>query len=547
MHKFSDKTIYEIYVRSFKDSNNDGVGDLNGISQKLDYLKDLGVDYIWLTPIFVSPQNDNGYDISDYYSIDPIFGNFKDFENLVYEAGKKNIGVMLDMVFNHTSTQHEWFQKALQGHKKYQDFYIFKNNEDGKPPTNWESKFGGSAWEYVPTLDKWYLHLFDKTQADLNWNNPEVRQELKKIILFWKNKNVNGFRFDVINLVSKPDIFINDASGDGRKYYTDGPKIHEFIKEIVQDTGIGNMITVGEMSSTTIDNCIKYSGGNSGELSMVFHFHHLKVDYKNGDKWALDKPNFKELKQIILDWQTAMQENNSWEALFLCNHDQPRAISRFGDDKKYWEKSVKMLATLTHTLRGTPYIYQGEEIGMTNPEFKTIDKYKDVESKNYYKILMEKGISQEIAFKIISKRSRDNSRTPMQWDDGIYSGFSDTKPWIDVASNFQLINTKKQINNEDSPYWYYKKLIQLRKTNKEISKGDIEFLFHENQNIIAWKRQYKDNILYICNNLTDQNQCIDVQELNLKNNILLSNYEACILKNGTLTLRPYESIILQQH
>lgn len=545
MHNFCDKTIYEIYVKSFKDSNNDGIGDINGITQKLDYLENLGVDYIWLTPIFASPQNDNGYDISDYYAIDPIFGNFTDFDNLVYEAGKRQIAVMLDMVFNHTSTKHEWFQKALKGDKKYQDFYIFKNNEDDKPPTNWESKFGGSAWEYVPYLDKWYLHLFDKTQPDLNWNNPEVRQELKKIILFWKNKKVNGFRFDVINLVSKPDIFIDDKTGDGRKFYTDGPKIHEFIKEIVQDTGISNMITVGEMSSTSIDNCIKYSGENSGELSMVFHFHHLKVDYKDGNKWSLTSPDFINLKQIIYNWQNAMQTNNSWEALFLCNHDQPRAVSRFGDDKTYWEKSAKMFATLTQTLRGTPYIYQGEEIGMTNPGFKTIEQYKDVESKNFYKILRKNGASNDLAIKTISERSRDNSRTPMQWDKSKYSGFSNTKPWIDLALNHQKINVENQVNNVDSVFNHYKKLIRLRKTNKAISIGTIEFLFHKNENIIAWKRQHENSSLFIFNNLTTKNININIKHLKINNEIILSNYESIVFEDGILTLRPYEALILK--
>lgn len=544
MHNFCDKTIYEIYVKSFKDSNNDGIGDINGITQKLDYLENLGVDYIWLTPIFVSPQNDNGYDISDYYSIDPIFGNFTDFENLVNEAEKRQIGIMLDMVFNHTSTEHEWFQKALKGDKKYQDFYIFKNNEDDKPPTNWQSKFGGSAWEYVPNLNKWYLHLFDKTQADLNWNNPEVRQELQKIILFWKNRNVKGFRFDVINLVSKPDKFIDDKNGDGRKFYTDGPKIHEFIKEIVQDTGIGDMITVGEMSSTSINNCIKYSGENSGELSMVFHFHHLKVDYKDSDKWAITKPDFKSLKQIIYDWQTAMQTNNSWEALFLCNHDQPRAVSRFGDDKSYWEKSAKMLATLTHTLRGTPYIYQGEEIGMTNPGFKTINQYKDVESKNYYKILRSSGAPEKDAFRTINERSRDNSRTPMQWDKSEYAGFSTSEPWIDLAINYQNINVENQVNKAGSVFNHYKKLIELRKANKAISIGKIEFLFHENESIIACKRQYEDTSIFIFNNLTSKDVNIDIKQIKLNNKIVLSNYESMMLKNDTLSLRPYESLIV---
>ena len=373
MVNFSKSCVYQIYIKSFKDSNGDGIGDLGGIIEKLDYIKELGVDYIWITPFFRSPLNDNGYDVSDYRNIDPVFGSMQDLEKLISEADKRGIGLMLDMVFNHTSTEHEWFQKALTGDKKYMDYYYFIDGKPDSPPTNWESKFGGSAWEYVPKLKKWYLHLFDVTQADLNWNNPEVRAELKDVLRFWKNKGIKGFRFDVINLVSKPDKLEDDYEGDGRRFYTDGPRIHEFLKELVQDSGISDMLTVGEMSSTSIDNCIRYSNPAEKELSMCFSFHHLKVDYSNGNKWSLMKPDFKKLKELLVSWQVGMQDGGGWNAVFWCNHDQPRAVSRFGDDVKYRAESAKALAAVIHLMRGTPYIFQGEEFGMTNAGFTSID------------------------------------------------------------------------------------------------------------------------------------------------------------------------------
>lgn len=324
MADFSNKVIYQIYPKSFKDSNGDGIGDLRGVAEKLDYLKDLGVDYLWLTPFFVSPQRDNGYDVADYRNIDPMFGTMEDLDNLIAEGEKRNIGLMFDMVFNHTSTSHEWFRRALAGEKKYQDYYIFKEGAPDQPPTNWQSKFGGSAWEYVSSLGKWYLHLFDVTQADLNWKNPEVREELKEVIRFWKAKGVKGFRFDVVNLISKPEIWEDDFEGDGRKFYTDGPYVHEYLKELVRDTGIEDYVTVGEMSSTTLEHCIRYSGAEEKELSMCFNFHHLKVDYKDGNKWELMEPDYMELKVIFEKWQMGMQRGNAWNALFWCNHDQPR-------------------------------------------------------------------------------------------------------------------------------------------------------------------------------------------------------------------------------
>lgn len=321
MLELGNKVVYQVYPKSFKDFNGDGHGDLRGIIQKLDYLRALGIDYLWITPVFVSPMNDNGYDVADYYRINPKFGTMEDMDDLIAGCNERGIGLMMDMVFNHTSTDHEWFQRALAGEREYQDYYIFREGTPDQVPTNWQSKFGGSAWEYVPFLGKWYLHLYDVSQADLNWENPRVREELKKVIRFWKSKGVKGFRFDVVNVISKPEVFEDDLQGDGRRFYTDGPHVHEYIKELTEDTEIADMITVGEMSSTSLDNCIRYSNPEEKELSMCFNFHHLKVDYKNGDKWSLMEPDRMALKKLFEEWQEGMQEANGWNSLFWCNHD----------------------------------------------------------------------------------------------------------------------------------------------------------------------------------------------------------------------------------
>lgn len=542
---FKNKVVYQIYPKSFYDTNDDGLGDLKGITEKLDYLKFLGVDYLWITPFFISPQKDNGYDVADYYNIDPKYGSMEDFETLSKEAQKRGIGIMLDMVFNHTSTEHEWFKKAIAGEKKYQNFYIFKKGKDENPPTNWVSKFGGNAWEYVPELESYYLHLFDKTQADLNWENQEVREEIYKIVKFWLSKGVNGFRFDVVNLISKPEIYENDYEGDGRRFYTDGPKIHEFLKELNKNT-FGqdkNIITVGEMSSTSMENCFKYAGEKENELTMVFNFHHLKVDYKNKDKWALQPFDFQELKNIFNSWQIGMQDHNAWSALFWCNHDQPRVVSRLGNDKEYWKKSAKMLGTVIHMLRGTPYIYQGEEIGMTNPYFDTISKYRDVESLNYYNILQEKGYSPEIAMKIIMERSRDNSRTPMQWSAAKNAGFTNGTPWIDVIFNYKDINVESQINDPESILNYYRKLISLRKEYEVIALGKTIPLFENDKNIYSFKRvTEKEELLVITN--------FYANTINLEFDFDITGYENILSNNGEkieltqkITLKPYDALV----
>lgn len=542
---FENKVVYQIYPKSFYDSNNDGIGDLNGITEKLDYIKHLGADYIWITPFFVSPQRDNGYDVADYCNIDPMYGTMEDFDRLSQEAHKRGIGIMLDMVFNHTSTEHKWFKKALAGEKKYQDFYIFKKGEKGNPPTNWVSKFGGNAWEYVDELESYYLHLFDKTQADLNWENPEVREEIYKVVKFWLNKGVNGFRFDVVNLISKPGKFENDYEGDGRRFYTDGPRIHEYLKGLNQNTFGQNkdIITVGEMSSTSMENCFKYSGKEENELSMVFNFHHLKVDYKNKDKWALQPFDFQELKDILNSWQVGMQDHNAWSALFWCNHDQPRVVSRFGDDKNYWKKSAKMLGTVIHMLRGTPYIYQGEEIGMTNAYFDNISQYKDVESINYHKILMDNGLTNEEAMKIVMERSRDNGRTPMQWSADINGGFSKGTPWIESIKNYRDINVENQIDDEDSIFNHYRKLIALRKEYQVISLGKTIPLAEKDKSIYMFKRELENEELLVINNFYGDSCEIDLDFDIEGYKCILSNEDINKKLEKNLKLEAYDSFV----
>lgn len=543
MGDFKDSVVYQIYTKSFKDSNGDGLGDIKGTIQKLDYLQELGVDYVWMTPFFKSPLNDNGYDVSDYLDIDPVFGTMEDVELLIAEAEKRGMGLMFDMVFNHTSTSHPWFQKALDGETEYMDYYIFKDGMPDVPPTNWESKFGGNAWEYVPHLKKWYLHLFDKTQADLNWDNPKVRDELKNVIRFWKEKGVKGFRFDVVNLISKPLIFKDDPEGDGRRYYTDGPHVHEYLKELVADTGIADMITVGEMSSTSLNNCIRYTNPAEKELSMTFSFHHLKVDYKNGNKWETQDTDYRKLKDLFFQWQTGMQDSDGWNAVFWCNHDQPRIVSRLGDDKKYWKESAKMLATSIHMLRGTPYIFQGEELGMTNPYYTDINQYRDVESRNYYNIMIQQGKTEQEALKIIQERSRDNGRTPMQWSTDEYAGFSGELPWIGIPDNYTYINVEEEKKDADSVLNYYKELISLRKRETVISDGKIEFLYHEREDIFAYRRFMEGKEVFVFNNFCGKDVEVDNVPGNGCFDKMIGNYSGVKMKDGKLILRPYESIV----
>ena len=544
MDDFRKSTVYQIYVKSFCDSNGDGIGDLNGITKKLPYLKSLGVDYIWTTPFFVSPLNDNGYDVADYRAVDPLFGTMEDCEKMIAEADRLGMGFMFDMVFNHTSTHHEWFQKALNGDPKYMNYYIFRDGSDEGAPTNWVSKFGGSAWEYVPSLGKYYLHLFDVSQADLNWDNPEVRAELADIIRFWKGKGIKGFRFDVVNLISKPAVFENDYEGDGRRFYTDGPHVHEYLKGLAAEGGLDAYITVGEMSSTSLANCIRYTNPKEHELAMVFSFHHLKVDYKNGDKWALKAPDFDELRSLYKTWQEGMQEADGWNALFLNNHDQPRAISRFTNDTTYHKESAKVLAGLIHLMRGTPYIYQGEEIGITNAGFKDIDSYRDVESLNYYRILREAGKTEAEALEIIGERSRDNGRTPMQWDGTENAGFTTGTPWLGIPGNHKTINVENEEQDPDSILAFYRKLVALRKEEPVISDGRIDFEVEVPYGVIAYTRSYEETQLFVWANLTGDEKTVRIPE---SGKLFLSNYgmEGDI-PAGEVLLKPYELLVIKK-
>lgn len=549
MTDFNHKTVYQIYPKSFCDKNGDGFGDIRGVIEKLDYLQELGVDYLWLTPFFISPQRDNGYDVADYRNIDPKFGTLEDVEELIAQSAHRGMGIMLDMVFNHTSTEHEWFRKALAGEKKYQDYYIFKEGDPDKFPTNWQSKFGGPAWEYVPNLKKWYLHLFDVTQADLNWDNPEVREELKEIIRFWKEKGVKGFRFDVVNLISKPEKMEDDWIGDGRRFYSDGPHVHEYLKELVRDTGIEDMVTVGEMSSTSLEHCIRYSAPEEKELSMCFNFHHLKVDYKDGNKWALMEPDYEKLKELFETWQMGMQEGNGWNAVFWCNHDQPRIVSRFGDEDRYWKESAKMLAGMIHLMRGTPYIYQGEEIGMLNAHYSSVHQYRDVESLNYYEILREEGKTEAEALEILAARSRDNGRTPMQWTNTENGGFSQEEPWIPLSEKYRPeITVETQLLDEDSILNFYKKLIHLRKQLPVISEGRIEFIKTGQTKIMAYKRWYGDDILVVFCNMDSSKQSIMLDEDWQGYQKVLGNYGDAPerLTGEKYELRPYEIFVAEK-
>ncbi|PGV67297.1 alpha,alpha-phosphotrehalase [Bacillus cereus] len=548
MKDWHKSVVYQIYPKSFNSYYNKETGDIKGVTEKLDYLKELGVDYIWLTPIYESPQNDNGYDVSDYYSIDPSYGTMEEFEELLEEAKARDIEIMLDIVVNHSSTKHKWFKEAKEDkNSPYRNYYIWRDEKN-----NWQSKFGGSAWKYDEQTKQYYLHLFDETQADLNWENEKLREEVYDMMRFWLEKGVTGFRLDVINLISKDQQFLNDdgstATSDGRKYYTDGPRVHEYLQEMNRNVFEGkDVITVGEMSSTTIDNCIKYSNPGRNELSMTFSFHHLKVDYPNGDKWTKAEFDFIKLKEIMSNWQIEMQKGGGWNALFWCNHDQPRIVSRFGNDGKYRNESAKMLATAMHMLQGTPYIYQGEEIGMTNPNFESIEQYRDVESLNIYDIKQEEGLSKEEIIGILKQKSRDNSRTPIQWNEEANSGFTTSTPWISVAENFKEINVEKALEDNESVFYHYKKLIELRKKYDIITDGKYDVLDENHPKIWAYTRTVNNEVLLVINNFYGEEITYsvpgNVQLDGMKQEVLLSNYKDSSKDITNLNLRPYESIV----
>ncbi|MEZ8698591.1 alpha,alpha-phosphotrehalase [Vibrio lentus] len=543
-------TIYQIYPKSFCDSGSKGTGDIKGIISKLDYLKHLSVDAIWLTPVYASPMIDNGYDISDYYSINPQFGTMEDFDLLLSEAHQRGIRIVMDIVVNHTSTEHAWFQSALgDKNSPYRDYYIWKDPVNGQAPTNWQSKFGGNAWEMDEATGQYFLHLFAKEQADLNWENPVVREEVKDVISFWAEKGVDGFRLDVINLISKQQDFPNDDIGDGRRFYTDGPRVHEYLKEISEAVfqKYGS-VTVGEMSSTTLEHCQQYSNVDNSELSMVFNFHHLKVDYTNGEKWTNAPFDFLQLKSIFNHWQTGLN-GKGWGALFWCNHDQPRVVSRLGNDQQYRVESAKMLAASVHMMQGTPYIYQGEEIGMTNPGYTEISQYRDVESTNMYDIMVNRdGVAHQDMMTILAQKSRDNSRTPMQWNNEPYAGFSQAQPWLDVANNYTEINAEQALEDKDSVFYFYKALIELRKQVPVITHGRYQDLLPEHPSIFAYVRESEGQTLLCINNYySEETECVLPERFEMmKAKSLLSNYQVSesLVTSHHQVLRPYETRIL---
>jgi trehalose-6-phosphate hydrolase len=546
--------VYQIYPKSFNDTTGNGTGDIQGIIDKLDYLKKLGVDVLWLTPIYDSPQRDNGYDIRDYYKIFDEYGTMDDFDRLLEEAHKRDLKIIMDIVVNHTSTEHDWFEQSRSSKDNpYRDFYIWKDPVDGGEPTNWVSKFGGSAWKMDEETGQYYLHLFDVTQADLNWENEEVRQKVYEMMNFWFEKGVDGFRLDVINLISKNQEFPNDdgsvAPGDGRKFYTDGPCVHEYMQEMNREVfSKYDVLTVGEMSSTTIDNCIKYTNPDRNELSMTFNFHHLKVDYPNGEKWSVAEFDFLKLKEILSTWQVEMQKGGGWNALFWCNHDQPRIVSRYGDDGKYRVESAKMLATTIHMMQGTPYIYQGEEFGMTNPKFDSIDQYRDVESLNMFKLLKAEGRSEDEILEILKHKSRDNSRTPVQWNGEENAGFTSGEPWIPVAKNYKEINAEADEKDENSVFYHYQKLNKLRKELDILTYGEYEVILEDHPEIFAYFRNGDNGEkLLVVNNFYGKKTKFTLPGGKASDgfgaDVLITNYESAPEDYSSFTLRPYESVV----
>jgi trehalose-6-phosphate hydrolase len=545
--------VYQIYPKSFNDTTGNGTGDIQGIIDRLDYLKKLGVDVLWLTPIYDSPQRDNGYDIRNYYEIFHEYGTMDDFDRLLQEAHDRDLKIIMDIVVNHTSTEHEWFEQSrFSKDNPYRDFYIWKDPVEGGEPNNWVSKFGGSAWKLDEATGQYYLHLFDVTQADLNWENGEVRQKVYEMMNFWFEKGVDGFRLDVINLISKNQEFPNDdgsaAPGDGRKFYTDGPKVHEYMQEMNKEVfSKYDVLTVGEMSSTTIDNCVKYTNPERNELSMTFNFHHLKVDYPNGEKWSVADFDFLKLKDILSTWQVEMNTGGGWNALFWCNHDQPRIVSRYGNDGPYRVESAKMLATTIHMMQGTPYIYQGEEFGMTNPKYKSIDQYRDVESLNMFRQLKEEGRNEAEILGILQQKSRDNSRTPVQWNASENAGFTTGQPWIPVADNYKEINAEAALEDSESIFYHYQKLNMLRKELAVITHGNYELILKDHPEIFAYVRNAEDEKLLVVNNFYGRETEFSLPQgafiEGYEGSALLSNYDSVPEDFSRFVLRPYESVV----
>lgn len=551
---WKESVVYQIYPRSFCDSNGDGIGDLNGITGKLDYLKELGIDVIWLSPVYQSPNDDNGYDISDYQAIMKEFGSMEDYDRMLAEAHKRGIKIMMDLVVNHTSDEHAWFVESRKDKENpYRDYYIWREGKDGKEPNNWGACFGGPAWEYDEATDMYYLHLFSKKQPDLNWENEEVRDAVFDMMTWWCEKGIDGFRMDVISMISKapglPDGEVGKSGYGGfGPYVQNGPRVHEFLQEMNRKV-LSNydLITVGECSGVTVEEAKKYAAADGRELSMVFQFEHMDLDGGESFKWNDRKIKLTELKQVLSKWQTQL-EGKAWNSLYWCNHDQPRMLSRIGNDSgEYREASAKMLATCLHMMQGTPYVYQGEELGMTNYPFRSLDEFRDIESINAYHELTEKGvIGKEDMFRYISYKGRDNARTPVQWDDSDNAGFTTGTPWIPVNPNYMEINAKEQLGRKDSVFHYYKELIRLRKEHEIIVYGQYELLNPESEEVFAYKRSLNGQELLVICNFTEKEIAFEAPDMEdekaEKAGVLITNCGRTGLERKRL-LMPYEASV----
>ena len=547
---WQNSVVYQIYPRSFQDSNGDGIGDIQGIIKRLDYLQELGIDAIWLSPVCKSPQDDNGYDISDYQDIDPMFGNLDDMEQLISEAKKRNIRIIMDLVLNHSSDEHRWFTEAKKSKDNpYHDYYVWRDGEEGVYPNDMGSAFGGPAWEWVPELKQYYFHQFSVKQPDLNWENPKVRREIYDMILWWMDKGVGGFRLDVIDQIAKePDLKITN----------NGPRLHEFIQELSRETfQKGDLITVGEAWGADIDRAKLYSKPDGSEFSMVFQFEHMMLDQEPGkEKWDFCPLPFVKLKKCLEKWQKELH-GCGWNSLFWDNHDLPRIVSRWGNDREYRVESAKMLATVLHGMEGTPYVYQGEELGMTNVRFDSIEQYQDIEIRNMYRERLEKGYAEKDIMESIYAKGRDNARTPMQWDDTENAGFTTGTPWLGVNPNYTEINARSQLQDENSVFHYYKKLIHLRKENSIFVDGDFTLLLPEDENIFAYVREYEGRKLLVAANFTDKEvECPLLKEWGVpadedgaaksRDNgvkLLIHNYNDLPSQQK---LRPYEAMIWEK-
>ena len=551
---WKESVVYQIYPRSFCDSNGDGIGDLNGITGKLDYLKELGIDVIWLSPVYKSPNDDNGYDISDYQAIMDEFGTMEDFDRMLATAHEKGIKIMMDLVVNHTSDEHKWFIESRKStDNPYRDYYIWRPaKEDGSLPNNWGSCFSGPAWEYDKTTDMYFLHLFSKKQPDLNWDNPAVRQDVFDMMNWWLKKGVDGFRMDVISLISKePGLPDKEPGINGYATFNvsaNGPHVHEYLQEMRQKAlNNADTITVGECSGVTLEEAKKYARSDEKELNMVFQFEHMDVDSdEKAGKWTTRKMDLRDLKKILTRWQKGLQDI-AWNSLYWENHDQPRSVSRFGNDSdEYREISAKMLATCIHMMQGTPYVYQGEELGMTNCPFNTLDNFRDLESINAFHELTEQGkMTEEDMMAAIGYKGRDNARSPMQWDDSAYAGFSTATPWIMVNPNYTKINARDQVNREDSVFKYYQKLIKLRHESELIVYGTYDLILDDDKDIYAYIRTLGDEKLIVYCNFSENTRKVEIPEEFVNKKVLISNYSDA-KANQKITLRPYEAIVIQK-